>query len=53
MADFFVRVPVSLRPTLEKRAQENDRSVAGEVRAILRQAVEQKPEEQRHLGGRV
>lgn len=38
--DFLVRVPVSLKPSLERRAQENSRSVAGEVRHILRTAVE-------------
>ena len=40
--DFFVRVPERLKPLLEERAAANERSVAGEVRAILRDAIEMK-----------
>jgi plasmid stability protein len=45
--DFFVRVPEKLKPLLERRAQENDRSVAGEVRFILKQAIESPAEQSR------
>jgi hypothetical protein len=45
--DFFVRVPQRYKPELERRAQQQDRSVASVVRLILREAIESTPAESR------
>lgn len=41
---FFIRLPLALKAALEQRSKAEERSLAGTVRKIVREALEAKPE---------
>lgn len=38
------RIPENLRSAIERRAQQNDRSVSAEIRVLLRESLRMKPQ---------